>query len=139
MYTVPCTDVYCTVYRCILYRVHLYTVPCTSVYCTVYICILYRVQMYTVPCTDVYCTVYISNMPSNPAAHIAHHTPTTTSNNDALSLGNVTLRYVYMNNNQHNALFIFSLLSYHTSTCFGRISSLSSGGRMYKCGKWHLL
>jgi hypothetical protein len=33
----------------------------------------------------------------------------------------------YMNNNQHDALFIFSLLSYHTSTCFGRISSPSSG------------
>jgi hypothetical protein len=36
-----------------------------------------------------------------------------------------------MNNNQHDALFIFSLLSYHISTCFGRISSPSSGGRMY--------
>jgi hypothetical protein len=24
-----------------------------------------------------------------------------------------------MNNNEHEALFIFSLLSYHTSTCFG--------------------
>jgi hypothetical protein len=41
-----------------------------------------------------------------------------------------------MNNNQHDALFIFSLLSYHTSTCCGRISSPSSGGRMYTriCG-----
>jgi hypothetical protein len=47
--------------------------------------------------------------------------------------------YIYMNNNQHDALFIFSLLSYHTSTCFGRISSPSSGGRMYICGKWYLL
>jgi hypothetical protein len=37
----------------------------------------------------------------------------------------------YMNNNQLDALFIFSLLSYHTSTCFGCISSPSSGGRMY--------
>jgi hypothetical protein len=37
----------------------------------------------------------------------------------------------YVNNNQHDALFIFSLLSYHTSTCFGRINSPSSGGRMY--------
>jgi hypothetical protein len=36
-----------------------------------------------------------------------------------------------MNNNQHDALFIFSLLSYHTSTCLGRISSPSSRGRMY--------
>jgi hypothetical protein len=27
----------------------------------------------------------------------------------------------YMNNNQHDALFIFSLLSYHTATCLGRI------------------
>jgi hypothetical protein len=44
-----------------------------------------------------------------------------------------------MNNNQHDALFIFSLLSYHTSTCFGRISCPSSGGRMYICGKWYLL
>jgi hypothetical protein len=39
-----------------------------------------------------------------------------------------------MNNNQHNALFIPSLLCYHTSTCFGGISSLSSGGRMYIVG-----
>jgi hypothetical protein len=39
------------------------------------------------------------------------------------------MNYVY--NNQLYALFIFSLLSYHTSTCFGRISSPSSGGRMY--------
>jgi hypothetical protein len=31
--------------------------------------------------------------------------------------------YDYMNINQHDALFIFSLLSRHTSTCFGRISS----------------
>jgi hypothetical protein len=36
-----------------------------------------------------------------------------------------------MNNNQHDALFIFSLLSYHTSTCFGLIISPSSGARMY--------
>jgi hypothetical protein len=28
-----------------------------------------------------------------------------------------------MNNNQHGVLFIFGLLSYHTSTSFGRISS----------------
>jgi hypothetical protein len=45
----------------------------------------------------------------------------------------------YMNNNQHNALFIFSLLSYHTSTCFRHISSPSTGGTMYICGKWYLL
>jgi hypothetical protein len=45
----------------------------------------------------------------------------------------------FMNNNQLNALFIFSLLSYHTSKCFGRNSSPSSGGRMYICGKWYLL
>jgi hypothetical protein len=38
---------------------------------------------------------------------------------------------MYMNNNQHDALFIFSSLSYHTSTCFESISSPSSGGRMY--------
>jgi hypothetical protein len=48
-----------------------------------------------------------------------------------------------MNNNQLDALFIFSLLSYHTSTCFGRINSPSSGGRMYIYiyiyGKWYLL
>jgi hypothetical protein len=45
----------------------------------------------------------------------------------------------YMNNNQLDALFIFSLLSYHNSTCFERISSPSSGGKMYICGKWYLL
>jgi hypothetical protein len=45
----------------------------------------------------------------------------------------------YMNNDQHDALLIFSLLSYHTSTCFGRISSPSSEGRMYICGTWYLL
>jgi hypothetical protein len=45
----------------------------------------------------------------------------------------------HMNNNQHDAMYIFSLLRYHTSTCFGRTSSPSSGGRMYKCGKWYLL
>jgi hypothetical protein len=44
----------------------------------------------------------------------------------------------YMNNNQHDALFIFNLLNYH-STCFGHINSPSSGGRMYICGKWYLL
>jgi hypothetical protein len=33
----------------------------------------------------------------------------------------------YMYNNQHDALFILSLLSYHTSTCFGGISSPSWG------------
>jgi hypothetical protein len=38
---------------------------------------------------------------------------------------------------QHNVLFVCSLLSYHTATCFGHISSPSSGGRMYICGKWY--
>jgi hypothetical protein len=33
------------------------------------------------------------------------------------------LVFIHMDNNQHDALFIFSLLSNHTSTCFGRISS----------------
>jgi hypothetical protein len=36
----------------------------------------------------------------------------------------------YMNDNQHDALFIFNLLSYYTSTCFGHISSPSLGGRI---------
>jgi hypothetical protein len=46
--------------------------------------------------------------------------------------GGINKQYMnYMNNNQHYALFFFSLLSYHTSTCFGHISSPSSGGRMY--------
>jgi hypothetical protein len=47
----------------------------------------------------------------------------------------------YMNSSQHGAPFISNLLSYHTSTCFGRIGSPSSGGRMYilVCGKWYLL
>jgi hypothetical protein len=44
----------------------------------------------------------------------------------------------YVNNNQHDALFIFSLLNYRISTYFGRISSPSSGGRMYICGKYYL-
>jgi hypothetical protein len=38
-----------------------------------------------------------------------------------------------MNNNQHNALFIFRLLIYHTSTGFGCISSPSSGDGFYVC------
>jgi hypothetical protein len=41
-----------------------------------------------------------------------------------------------MYNNEHDALFIRSLLNYHTSTCFGRISSPSSGGTMYI--QWNL-
>jgi hypothetical protein len=41
--------------------------------------------------------------------------------------------------NQHDALFIFTLLNYHASTCFGPICSPSSGGRMCICGKWYLL
>jgi hypothetical protein len=45
----------------------------------------------------------------------------------------------YMNNNPLDALFIFISLSYHTSKCFGLISSPSSKGRMYKCGEWYLL
>jgi hypothetical protein len=47
----------------------------------------------------------------------------------------------YMNNNEHDALFIFSLLSYRTCTCFGSISSPSPWGRMYirVCGKWYLV
>jgi hypothetical protein len=32
---------------------------------------------------------------------------------------------IYINNYHHDALFMFSLLSYYTSTCFGRISSPS--------------
>jgi hypothetical protein len=44
-----------------------------------------------------------------------------------------------MNNNEHDALFIFSLLHYHSSTCFGRLTSLLSGGRMCICGKWYWL
>jgi hypothetical protein len=44
-----------------------------------------------------------------------------------------------MNNNQLDAMFIFSLLSYHTSTCFGSISRPSSGGKIHICGKWYLL
>src|SRR5215510_14763406 len=47
--------------------------------------------------------------------------------------------FSYMYNNQHDAPFFFGLLSYHTSTCFGRISSPSSGGRMYIFRKWYLL
>jgi hypothetical protein len=43
--------------------------------------------------------------------------------------------YSYMNKNHLDALLIFSLLSYYTSTCFGHISSPSSGGRMYIRGK----
>jgi hypothetical protein len=35
----------------------------------------------------------------------------------------------HMKHNQHDALFILSLLSCHTSTSFGRISSPSSEGR----------
>jgi hypothetical protein len=35
-------------------------------------------------------------------------------------------------NNQLDALFILGLLNYHTSTCFGRINSSSSGGKLYK-------
>jgi hypothetical protein len=48
---------------------------------------------------------------------------------------------IWICNNQLDALFILSLLNYHISTCFGRISSPSSGGRMYirVCGKWYLL
>jgi hypothetical protein len=37
----------------------------------------------------------------------------------------------YMNNDQHAALFVFSLLSYLTSIGFRRKSSSSWGGRMY--------
>jgi hypothetical protein len=44
----------------------------------------------------------------------------------------------YMNNNQHDALFIFSLLSCHSYTCFGHISSPTSGGRTYMWGKWYV-
>jgi hypothetical protein len=44
-----------------------------------------------------------------------------------------------MYNNQIDALFIFGLLSYHTSTSFGRINSPSSAGKMYIRGKWYLL
>jgi hypothetical protein len=55
-----------------------------------------------------------------------------------------------MNNNQHDTLFIFTLLGYHTSACFGRISSPSSGGKyiyiyicvcvcVCVCGKRYLL
>jgi hypothetical protein len=40
--------------------------------------------------------------------------------------------------NQHDALFIFTLLNYHASTCSGPICSPSSGGRRYICGKWYL-
>jgi hypothetical protein len=36
-----------------------------------------------------------------------------------------------MINNQLDALFILSLLSYHTSTRFGRIRNPISGGGMY--------
>jgi hypothetical protein len=44
----------------------------------------------------------------------------------------------YMNNNQHDALFIFCLLSYRTYTCFGYISSPTSGGRTYMLGKLYV-
>jgi hypothetical protein len=45
----------------------------------------------------------------------------------------------YMYNNQLDALFILSFMTYHTSTSFGNINSPSSGGRMYICGKWYWL
>jgi hypothetical protein len=44
-----------------------------------------------------------------------------------------------MYNNPLYELFVLSLLSYHTSACFGLINSLSSVGRMYICGKWYWL
>jgi hypothetical protein len=37
--------------------------------------------------------------------------------------------------NQHDALFVFTLLSYHTSTCFGPIIKRQN---VYM-GKWYLL
>jgi hypothetical protein len=37
----------------------------------------------------------------------------------------------YMYNNQLDALFILSLLNYHTSLCFGRINSDIIGDRLY--------
>jgi hypothetical protein len=40
--------------------------------------------------------------------------------------------------NQHDALFILTLLSYHASTCFGPICSPSSGGSKCICAKWYL-
>jgi hypothetical protein len=42
----------------------------------------------------------------------------------------LTVHLNYMNN-QKDVLFTLRLFSYHTSTCFGRISSPSSGGRIY--------
>jgi hypothetical protein len=40
----------------------------------------------------------------------------------------------YLNNNQHDALFIFSWLSYHTCTCFGR----GRGQSAQQYNKYHL-
>jgi hypothetical protein len=40
--------------------------------------------------------------------------------------------------NQHDALFVFTLLAYHVSTCFGPIFNPSSGGSKCICGKWCL-
>jgi hypothetical protein len=49
----------------------------------------------------------------------------------------IRIHYVCITN-QHDALFTFTSLHRHTSTCFGPICSRSSGGKMYTCGKWYL-
>jgi hypothetical protein len=45
-------------------------------------------------------------------------------------------KLIRMSNNQLDELYVFSLLSHYNSTCLERISSPSSGGIMYICGKW---
>ena len=53
MYTVPYTDVHCTLYRCTLYSIQMYivvyTVPYTDVHCTQY----WHTIMY------IHCTLYL--------------------------------------------------------------------------------
>jgi hypothetical protein len=40
-------------------------------------------------------------------------------------------KLIRMSNNQLDALYIFTLLSHHTSTCFERIGSPASGGILH--------
>jgi len=58
MYIVMFGDVYCDVWRCILWCLEMYIVMFGDVYCDVWRCILWCLEMYIVMFGDVYCDVW---------------------------------------------------------------------------------
>jgi hypothetical protein len=57
--------------------------------------------------------------------------------NDYWAMCNIPIHYI-CTINQHDTLFVLTLLNDHTATCYGPVCGPSSGSSECMCGKWYL-